>query len=533
MKTGGPSRKASRRAGGLLSMLLAGLPLCCGATDWPQYRGGNHDGISKDRIIKQWTGAVTNPVWRVSLTNALSSLTVSGGRVFTQGLRTIGGVSREACVALNAATGWELWAVPVDDGFYPNTGVGLDDGPRTTPVADGESVFVLSSYLRLYRLNATNGAIVWERDLQSLYGGSVIPWQNAASPLIEGGLIFLNLSVGTSTLLALRTSDGGLAWHDDGLAWRLHEEEMTHATPVPATIHGVRQVIFATQSGLVSVEPASGNLLWKSAYPFNYGTCIGVSPVVFEDMVFISGAQVYGMGSAAIRVSFSNDTWTTAQLWSNTGFTSTLSSHWMTPVCQDGFLYGQFGVQSFDGVNAQLKCVDLRTGAVKWSANGFGRGATLLVDGQLLVLTEKGDLVLAAAHTNAYTEVARCLAIPFWNTSTNKCWNSPAVCDGRVYVRSTGFVACFDFSVPALKLDAPQPLSADRLRLTIRTVNGAPVSSNRLAGMEVRAGTNLAETLSQWPILTNQLVLTNGTVLIDDVDSGTQPRRFFMVSESE
>jgi outer membrane protein assembly factor BamB len=533
MKTGGPSRRATRRTGSLLRILLAGLPLGCGATDWPQYRGGNHDGISTDRIVKQWTGAVTNPVWRVALTNALSSLTVSGGRVFTQTRRAISGVSREVCVALNAATGGELWAVPVDDASYPHGGVGFDDGPRTTPVTDGGSVFVLSSYLMLYRLNATNGAIVWVRDLQRLYGGSVIGWQNGASPLIEGGLIFLNLSTGTSTLLALRTSDGQPAWQDDGLAWRLHEEEMTHATPVPATIHGVRQVIFATQSGLVSVEPASGNLLWKAPYPFNYGTCIGVSPVVHDDMVFVSGAQVYNLGSVAFRVSVSNDTWTTTQLWSNVGFASTLASVWMTPVCHDGFLYGQFGVQSFDSVNAQLKCVDLRTGTVKWSVNGFGRGATLLVDGHLLVLTEKGDLVLATVNTNAYAEVARCLAIPFWNTGTNKCWNSPAVCDGRIYVRSTSTVACFDFAIPALKLDAPQLISTNRLRLTIRTVNGAPVSSTRVAGMEVRASTNFAQPLSQWTSLTNQLVLTGGTVHIEDVDAGAQSQRFFIVNESE
>ena len=526
MKTSRPSKKAGRLAVGLLRLLLASLALPCGAADWPQYRGANYDGVSKDRIVKQWTGAVTNPVWHVSLTNALSSLTVSGGRVFTQTRRAIGGVSREICVALNAATGGELWAVPVDDAFYPHTGVGFDDGPRSTPVVDGGSVFVLSSYLKLYRLNATNGAIQWERDLRLLYGGTVIPWQNAASPSIEGGLIFLNANPEVSSLMALRTSDGELQW-------RSQDEGMTHATPVLATIHGVRQVIFAAQSGLVSLAPASGALLWKARYPFDYGTSIGVSPVVHEDMVFACGAQVYNMGSVAFRVSVSNNTWTTSQLWSNVGSASTLSSVWMTPVCHEGFLYGQFGVQSFDGVNAQLKCVELRTGIVKWSVNGFGRGATLLVDGHLLVLTEKGDLVLATVNTNAYAEVARCLAIPFWNSATNKCWNSPAVCDGRVYVRSTSAVACYDLSLPALMLETPQPLPSDRLQLTIRTVNGAQLNSNRLAGMELLAGANLAQPLSEWTRLTNQFVLTNGLIRIDGVDSSAQPRRYFIVSEPE
>jgi outer membrane protein assembly factor BamB len=525
MKIGGPSQKA-----GLLAVvflpLLASFALRCSATDWPQYRGPTHNGVSTDRIVKQWTGAITDPVWRISLTNALSSLTVSGGRVFTQTRRAIGGGSREICVALDAATGGELWAVPVDNAFYPDTGVGFDDGPRSTPVVDGGFVFVLSSYLKLYKLNATNGAIQWERDLRSLYGGNVIGWQNAASPVIEGGLIFLNANPAVSSLMALRTSDGELQW-------RSQDEGMTHATPVLATIHGVRQVIFAAQSGLVSLAPASGALLWKALYPFNYGTSIGVSPVVHEDMVFVSGAQVYNLGSVAYRVSENNNTWTTTQLWSNVGFASTLASVWMTPVCHDGFLYGQFGVQSFDSVNAQLKCVEMRTGIVKWSINGFGRGATLLVDGGLLVLTEKGELVLANVNTNAYVEVARCLAIPFWNSATNKCWNSPAVCDGRVFVRSTSTVACYDFSSPALKLEVLQPISPGRLQLMIRTVNGAPVSADRFASVDLLASDDFAQPLANWTRLTNPMVLTNGVIRIDGVDSDVRQQRFFIVGEHE
>src|SRR5688572_23242295 len=71
-------------AGRAFSLLLLGLPLFCNGADWPQYRGPNHDGVSVERINKQWTGSVTNPVWRIFLTNGLTSLTVSGGRAFTQ-----------------------------------------------------------------------------------------------------------------------------------------------------------------------------------------------------------------------------------------------------------------------------------------------------------------------------------------------------------------------------------------------------------------------------------------------------------------
>src|SRR5713226_7375215 len=88
---------------------------CCAGADWPQFRGAHHDGISTDRINQQWSGSVTNPVWRVAFTNGISSLTVSGGRVFTQVWRTLNGAAREVCLALSATDGTELWAADVDD----------------------------------------------------------------------------------------------------------------------------------------------------------------------------------------------------------------------------------------------------------------------------------------------------------------------------------------------------------------------------------------------------------------------------------
>ncbi len=490
------------------------LPFAATGADWPQFRGANHDGVSTDRINTQWTGSVTNPLWRIALTNCLGSLAVSGGRVFTQTRQMTNGLDRESCVALNATNGAELWRTDLDLASYPHAGVGYDDGPRTTPAADGDSVFVLTSYLKLYRLNRTNGAVVWAKDLVNIYGSVVIQWQNAASPIVEDGLIYLNANCGSSTLMALRTSDGSEAW-------RSQNESMTHASPTLATIHGVRQLIFATQRGLVSLDPSTGSLLWQTNYPFNYAISLAVSPVVHNDIVFVSA--VYIMASVAVRASLSNGVWSVARIWSNHNG----DSHWMTPVARDGFLYGQIGSES----DSQLKCIDMRTGTVKWSAPGFGRGATILVDDHLVSITEFGDLVLIKPMTNAYTELARFKAIPGYHDFTNKCWNSPAASDGRVFVRSTAFVAAFDFSIPALKMDAPRFMTPNALNLSIRTVNGAPVTSNRLAVMEVRATSTPSLAVTQWNKLTNSLTLTGGLVRVENVSAGMQTQQFFIVSE--
>lgn len=421
------------------------MALTCAGADWPQFLGVNHDGISTDRIITNWTGGVTNPVWRVPLTNALCSLVVSGGKVYTHAIRTVQGLRREVCVALSETNGVELWATPLDNANYPSGGVGFDDGPRSTPaVADG-GVFVLTSYLKLYRLNPANGAVVWQKDLVSLYGSFVISWQNAASPLIANGLIYLNASTSTNSLMAFRTSDGSLAW-------RAQNEGLTHDTPIRATIRGVPQVIFATAQGVISVDPNNGSLLWRTNYPFFYSTSIGASPVVCDDVVFVTGARAYGMGSVAYQVSLSNNVWTASRLW----WTNTTASHWMTPICHEGHLFGQFGIFSFDSANAELTCMDIRTGAVKWRTPGFGRAGTVLVNNYLVSLTERGQLVLAKPDTNSYVELGRFQALLNYHPDTNKCWNGPAVSDGKIFARSSAFVAAFDLSVPALQLEPPQ-----------------------------------------------------------------------------
>jgi outer membrane protein assembly factor BamB len=522
------------------------------AADWPNYRGPNHNGVSIDRIVTDWSGSVTNPVWLVPASNGFSSFTVHGGRAYTQINPRLGVfvqsdpnsfTNREACVALSITNGARLWATIVEENtpHTDDTGVGSKNGPRSTPVVDGDSVFVLTSYLKLYRLNATNGAVIWQKDLLSLYGGALLQNEAAASPLIENGLIFVSTcagsiprgTTGVSNLMAFSTTTGDLVW-------RSQNESMTHATPILATIHGVRQVIFATRAGVVSLNPLTGDLLWKFPYPFTVGTVedLCASPVADQDIVFYTASRGQIFGSVARRVTYTNNTWATTLLWSKSGATplnDTVASIWMTPVVVAGFLYGQFGDSASTDSNdtGSFKCVDLQTGTIMWSTNGFGRGGTLLVNSNLLILTEKGALVLARPETNAYTELARFQAIPDYDTSvqrSNVCWNTPAVADGKVYIRSTQFGALYDLSLPALTLDPPQVAPANTFNLTVRTRDGSAVNSNRLTGMEVRVNTNLALSPEAWPKLTNQLVLTNGVVVVTNVDS-TLPHGYFIVTE--
>jgi outer membrane protein assembly factor BamB len=496
------------------------------AGDWPQYRGPTGNGVSIERINKNWTGSVTNPVWLVLLTNGITSLTVGGGRVYTQvGWDIVEEppsllARKESCVALNATHGEILWSTVTDASdtypyLYSDFGVGYtDDGPRSTPILHGDSVYVLSSYLKLYRLNATNGAMIWSTNLVDGFGANVIPWQNAASPVIENGLVFVNANTGTQSFMAFNATNGALVW-------RSQNEALTHATPVLATMHGVRQLIWATQSGLVSVNPTNGARYWKATYPFGYSTSLGSSPVIHQDYVFITAN--YSMSAYAVQIAISNTVQVPQPRWTNT----VQRSHWSTPVAHAGHLYGMFYP---DNANGQLRCVDLATGATRWATNNFGRSSLLLVGTNLLCLTERGSLVLVAAQTNAYQELGRFLAIPNYHSDTNKCWNAMALSDGQVYIRSTAFAARYDLSMPDLLLDPPRVERHSEISFAIRTVTGEPISSNRLADVEIRASTNAALSPALWPKLNNTPVLSNGLALVTLLDIAS-PSLFFITSE--
>src|SRR5213593_2428128 len=419
-------RRQSNRVRNCIHFLLPLLVLPTSGTvagDWPQYRGANHDGISAETIRTNWSQEAPREVWRVPLDPALSSFAVSGGRVFTLVRRPSNGQDGEFCLALDAETGAELWAsTALDVADYPNGGVGTDDGPRSTPSVDGDRVYVLTSYLRLFCLGATNGAVLWSKDIVAEHGSTVIAWQSAASPLIEGDLVLVIGNAAGKSLLAFHKADGREAWKGQN-------DVMTQASPVAATVAGLRQVIFFAQSGLVSVAPDNGAVLWRYAFPFSISTA--ASPVVGEDIVYCSAA--YGVGAGAVRITGSGGQLTTGELWRSPG---AKMNHWATPVHYNGHLYGMYG-QSL----LTLKCLELATGAEKWSANGFGYGSVLMVSGKLLALSESGDVVLIEPTPAAFTEIARYRALDGSHSSIArlpvKCWNAPALSNGRLYVRST------------------------------------------------------------------------------------------------
>ena len=415
----------------LVTAALAGITTL-NAADWPQYRGAKTDGTTPERIATSWPASGPAVVWKVPSTGGFSSFVVGKGRVFTQELREVESAQQETLVARAADTGKELWqqalgTMKINDGGQSGAkGNEGGDGPRSTPAIDGNHVYSLSAKLVLTCFDAASGKTVWRHDLLKEHAGRNISWMNAASPLVEGKLVIVGGGGPGESLIAFNKDSGEVAW-------KAFDEKITHATPVVANIHGTRQVVFFLQSGLLSVDPKTGAELWR--HPFPYKVSTAASPVVDGDIVYCSAG--YDVGAGAARISHSGGKWTAEPVYRFPG-NKPLANHWSTPVLHNGNLYGMFQFKEYG--SGPVKCVDIKTGTVKWEKPGFGPGHVILVGDQVMALSDAGDLVLFKADPTGYQEIARATVL------AGKCWTTPVVSNGRVYARSAREAVCLDLN---------------------------------------------------------------------------------------
>lgn len=399
------------------------------AADWPQYRGPNADGTTPDKIATTW-GAAPRTVWKVQGGSGFSSFAVGGHRCFTIEGRDKGGL-REILVARDVATGRELWTADLGAADYGhdggNAGAGDNkggDGPRSTPTIAGNLIVTTNADLVVQAHDAATGKLAWKRDLIAEHSGRNIMWKNAASPVLDGGLIYVAGGGAGETFLALNPQTGAVVAKSG-------DDTITHATPTPATIHGQRQIIFFMKSGLTAVEPKTLKQLWHADFKFNVSTA--ASPVVAGDLVYCSAG--YGVGAAAFKISKNGAEWTAEQVMRVPG-DQKIANHWSTPLLHDGHLYGMFQFKKYG--SGPVKAVKLPDGEVLWEKDGFGPGHAVLTQGNVLALSDAGELVLFAAQPGAYKELARAKVLE------GKCWTTPVISNGLVFVRSTKEAACVD-----------------------------------------------------------------------------------------
>jgi outer membrane protein assembly factor BamB len=396
-------------------MTLAIVVLCLSraaaqdTADWPQWRGPNRDGISKESgLLKQWPAEGPSMVWKATgAGKGYSSLAIASGRIFTMGVRG----NREYVLAFDVATGKEIWAT-ANGGVFSND---RGDGPRGTPTVDGDRLYALGGNGDLSCVETKSGRVVWTMNILQKFGGSNPKWGISESPLVIGEKVLVNAGGPDASVIALSKKDGSLIW-------KSQSDPAGYSSAMPVQVGGTTQVVFFTDQRALAVDLKDGRFLW--AYPRASNDVANVAtPVVRGNRVFVSSD--YGTGAGLVEIKADG----TAQ---EVYFTKEMRNHHSSSILIGDYLYG-----FSSGI---LTAMRFDTGAVAWRDRSVGKGSLVYADGHLYAFSENGVVGLLEANPTAYVEKGR-FRIQQGSLPT---WTHPVIAGGRLYLRDQNTIYAYD-----------------------------------------------------------------------------------------
>ena len=403
--------------------LAAGPPGLVQASDWPQWMGPTRDGRASDSVpLPSRLPAELKPLWRIPVGGGFSAPVVAGDRLVY--LDAPG--EMEIAHLVDATTGREMWKVEYGEAFEDEWG----KGPRATPLMDDDRLYVQSCKGEFRCLNARDGKTIWRKNFETDFGaaflGKTAPEIAAArrrgndgSGAIDGDNIFLPAGGPNACLVCCNKKTGAVVW-------KSQSDEMAYSSLKVATLADIRQIVAFTAEALIGVQASDGKLLWRVPLKTN-ARRHAATPVIEGNRVLVNS---HTFGLICLEISKTAAGCEAKQKWLN----ADLKINVATPVIVDRHLYSQGPAKNFI-------CADLETGRQEWAEAGFGKeySATLAVGKSLLILTDAGQLVLAAADPKQYRELGRLQVC-------GKNWNFPAYANGKLYVRDYHELLCLDLA---------------------------------------------------------------------------------------
>ncbi len=402
------------------SSCFAAASLFAASADWPQWLGPDRTGVVPAGVpVPSSLPKDLKAAWRIPVGSGFSSPIVVGDKLIYADVDE----KNEICHLLDTKTGREIWRT-----FYaPAKGDNFGNGPRATPLVDGDRVYVQSVNGEFACLALADGRKIWGMSFEKDYGVAFLGGNsdtgtsrrrgNNGSPVVDGAHIIIPVgSTEKGTLVCLDKLTGKQLWAGGN-------DETAYSAVQVATLAGVRQAIVLDAEALLSLDRTTGKTLWriplKTAARRHVGT-----PVILGDRVLVNS---HTFGTIAFKVVKQGDEVKAFEDWKNPAMKINLA----TPVLVNGHFYSHGPAKNF-------VCFDAATGEQKWVAPGFGKDNSSVIGlgKNLLVLTDEGQLVLVAAEAAAYREISRVQAC-------GKNWNFPAYAGGSLYVRDARELVCY------------------------------------------------------------------------------------------
>jgi outer membrane protein assembly factor BamB len=368
-----------------------------------------------DLANAKWDQSPPTAAWRHRVGPSWSSMTIVDGHLITQEQRG----DQETVACYDVATGDELWAHNEKARFSESLS---GDGPRATPSFCNNRLFSYGATGLLNCLSPSDGHVLWSKDVLKEAGGKEPQWGLSVSPLAVDNLVVVFAGGSENRGLIAYDSESGKQ------IWTAPAGTESYSSPQMMTIAGVRQVVMLDNKGLHGYDPADGKLLWEHLTE-NPAFSAMLQPHLVGDRDLVVG---WDNGTVRLALAVENGQWAVTEVWN----TNKLKPGFNDFVIHKDHIYGLD-----DGI---FCCVDLETGKRLWKAGRYGFGQIILIPEQdrILVLGEKGDVILVAANPKKLEEVGRFKAIE------GKTWNHPTLAHGKLFVRNNEEMACYPLAEP-------------------------------------------------------------------------------------
>lgn len=403
----------------LAAGLLAASPLPADDA-WPHWGGPSGNFTTRaSPLAEVWPAEGPPRLWTRPIGEGHSTILVRDETLFTHYREG----DDEIVIALSATDGSTLWQHSYAATTAEHWRVDFGAGPHATPALSGDRLFAVGMTGRLHALSATDGSVVWSKDLVRAMGGTLRELGYSASPVIYEDTVVLPVGGEGQALVAFDQADGSLRWKSG-------DEDNSFSTPALIELEGRPQLIFWGAENILGVDPGTGEQLWQHPHPthnaFNIST-----PLYWDDgLLFVSSA--YDGGTRALQLSAEGDSTTVEELW----FSNQMRVHFGTAIRLGDVVYASSG----DFGPSPMTAIDVRSGEILWRDRAFAKSSILLADGKFVVLDEDGELGLARVSPEGMDVIARAPILE------SQSWTVPTLVGSRLFVRNREEIAAFDLS---------------------------------------------------------------------------------------
>lgn len=399
---------------------LAGVLAIAGvvhAADWPQWGGRNQDfKADATGLAESWPDDGPKKIWKRDLGEGYSGIVAEGERLYTM-YRSDG---KEIVVALNAADGTTVWehkyeAVPSDIHVKQ-----FGEGPRSTPLIDGDHLYTIGVSGKLHCLNKHDGKVYWSHDVWKEFDGNILNHGYSSSPMSYKDTLIVLVGGDSASIVAFDKGDGHVVWKNQSF-------DNSYSTPKIINVDGEDQIVTFMANEIIGVSPTDGSLKWRYEIGNQWGqnVCMPVWDPE-SNMLFFS---VMTAGSRGVKLTRNGDKTDVEEVWS----TRKIQFYHVTAVGVGDYVYGSTG----NGPSF-FAAINMKNGDIAWRKRGLAKATCVYADGRLIILDEDGHLVLATATPEEFVVHSK---VPLLE---KVAWTVPTVVGKKMYVRDQSTIMALD-----------------------------------------------------------------------------------------